>query len=299
MIDVASLSDREILALLEGYPHEVFYFAAKPTIHSGIYNQVNRAGIMINTPTSFHISRNASYRYCVIHCAFRGRGYVSVRGKVHEVRAGSCFLLTSQEPHEYWADPADPWQLAWIEFSGGMSAQLTRYILDRGGPVFTGSAFRRQLEQCTAILSREDMHEPKVSAIIYDMLMSLCAEVDAHAEPDSTLREVLSYISDHLGAHLTLERVARVFGYNPSYFSAMFSKGVGVGFSKYIQLQRINRACILLITTAWPLESIAQELGYYDTSHFIHAFKQAEGVTPSAYRRENSFTQGGDIRVRD
>ena len=295
---MAGPSDREILALLEGYPHEVFYFARKPIIHTGIYNQVNRAGIMINTPAHFHITRNGSYQYCVIHCAFRGRGYVCVRGKRHTVEAGSCFLLTAQEPHEYWADPDDPWKLAWIEFGGGMSGQLTRYILDRGGPVFSGGVYHRQLEQCTAILSREDMPEPKVSAIIYDMLMGLCAEVDASAAPESTLRDVLAYISDHLGSRLTLERVASVFGYNPSYFSAMFSKGVGVGFCKYVQLQRINRACILLITTGWPLESIAQELGYYDASHFIHAFRQAEGVTPSAYRRENRITRDGDARTR-
>ena len=296
---MAGMTDREILELLGGYPHEVFYFADKPILHSGIYNKVNRAGIMINTSADFHITRNSSYRYSVIHCAFRGRGYVSVRGKRHTVEAGSCFLLTAQEPHEYWVDPDDPWELAWIEFSGGMSAQLSRYILDRGGPVFSGGVFSRLLEQCTAIRSRDDMYEPKVSAIIYDMLMSLCAEVDANATPDSALPEVLTYISDHLGSQLTLERVSGVFGYNPSYFSAMFSKGVGVGFSKYVQLQRVNRACILLVTTTWPLESVARELGYYDASHFIRAFKQAEGVTPSAYRRENSYARGHEIRVRN
>ena len=292
------LSNAEILAILEGYPHEVFYIASKPIIHSGIYNQVNRAGIMLNTPANFHITRNASYRYSVIHCAFRGKGYVISRGKQHVVEAGSCFLLAAQEPHEYWTDPGDPWELAWIEFGGGMSAQLARHVLDRGGPVFSGSAFSRELELCTSILAREDMQEPKISAILYEMLMCLCAEVEASTEPDSTMRNVLSYISDNLGQSLTLERLAGVFGYNPSYFSAMFSKSVGIGLSKYVQLQRINRACILLITTQWPLESIAGELGYYDTSHFIHAFKTVEGITPSAYRRENRFTKRDGVRVR-
>ena len=295
---VASLSNNEILTILEGYPHEAFYIASKPIIHSGIYNQVNRAGIMLSTPPHFHISRNSSYRYCVIHCAFRGRGYVRVRGRQHTISAGSCFLLTAQEPHEYWADPNDPWELAWVEFGGGMSNQVTRYILERGGPVFSGGTFSRQLELCTDILSREVMHAPKISAIIYDMLMSLCSEVETSAGPDPVLRNVLSYIGDNLGAHLTLEKLAGVFGYNPSYFSTMFSKGVGVGFSKYLQLQRINRACILLITTEWPLESIAGELGYYDTSHFIHAFKLIEGVTPSVYRRENRFIRSGETRAR-
>ena len=52
-IDMAGMTDREILELLGGYPHEVFYFADKPILHSGIYNKVNRAGIMINTSADF------------------------------------------------------------------------------------------------------------------------------------------------------------------------------------------------------------------------------------------------------
>ena len=286
---MANAEHRDILALLEGCPNEVYHIASKPILFNGMYIQINRAGIVCATPEDFHITRNASYRYSVIHCAFRGRGFLSLRGRQYKIQRGQCFLLTAQEAHEYWADPSDPWGLVWVEFGGGGSAQLTRYILNLGGPVFEGKVFDRLTEQCTAILSRPEFFEPRVSSTIYDMLMSLCAQAESSIDESSIKKDILDYIDANL-PHLTLEKIAANFGYNPVYFSALFSRTVGTSFSRYVQLQRMNRACILLATTEWSMENIAQELGFYDASHFIHSFKSIEGITPAAYRKENSFT---------
>ncbi|MBR1558624.1 MAG: AraC family transcriptional regulator [Clostridia bacterium] len=282
---MAALSSEEIMRALEGCPNEVFYITPKPILHNGVYMQVNRAGIVTATPPDHHITRTSGYRYCVIHCAFRGQGYVTVRNRTHAIRKGQCWLLAPQEPHEYWADPDDPWGLGWVEFGGGSSSQLAHYILDHAPPVFDGSVFLRELELCTSILARQELFEPTISATLYDMLMCLCASVEKHSRERGNSREILAYIDGRLGTRLTLESVAAHFGYNPNYFSTMFSRTTGVTFSKYVQLQRINQSRILLITTQWPLESISEELGYYDTSHFIHAFKAEEGVTPAAYRK--------------
>ena len=59
---------------------------------------------------------------------------------------------------------------------------------------------------------------------------------------------------------------------------------MGVTFSKYVMTRKISHACYLLETTAWPVERIAQELGFCDISHFIQRFKAIKGVTPMAYR---------------
>lgn len=284
-------SNDEIMRLLEGCPNDVFYIAPKPILHNWIYFQVNRAGIVSRTPENHHITRVSGYRYSVIHCAFRGKGWVTVRGKTHPIQTGQCWLLAPKEPHEYWADPSDPWGLAWVEFGGAFGAQISQYILDHGGPVFDGGVFSRELELCTSLLARQEFFLPKISQTLHEMLMCLCASVERKDKKDGVREELFAYIEHNIKSRLTLESVAAHFGYNPTYFSALFAKTAGITFSKYVQLQRINQARILLITTEWPLESISGELGYYDTSHFIHAFKAEEGVTPATYRREYRFTQ--------
>ena len=50
--------------------------------------QVNRAGIVLQTPEDFLISRDDAYRYSLIHCVIHGRGSVSFRGHTFAVHDG-------------------------------------------------------------------------------------------------------------------------------------------------------------------------------------------------------------------
>jgi AraC-like DNA-binding protein len=46
---------------------------------------------------------------------------------------------------------------------------------------------------------------------------------------------------------------------------------------------RLERACSLLSHSDRCLTQVAQEVGFYDQSHFNRAFRQAFGVSPSKY----------------
>ena len=49
-------------------PHDDYYISSKPVDLNALYMQVNRAGIVLKTPTDFVISRDDAYRYSLIHC---------------------------------------------------------------------------------------------------------------------------------------------------------------------------------------------------------------------------------------
>ena len=53
---------------------------------------------------------------------------------------------------------------------------------------------------------------------------------------------------------------------------------------------RLNAARKLLTTTEKSVADIAVEVGFFDQSHFIKAFKRERGTTPGRYRRQ--FWQG-------
>ena len=59
---------------------------------------------------------------------------------------------------------------------------------------------------------------------------------------------------------------------------------------QYLRLQRINRALSVLENPAdsFFLIALAQSLGYYDQSHFIHDFKSVCGITPTGYLQNMS-----------
>jgi len=276
--------------IMGSYPHEISYVSPNSIDVDGIYLQVYRAGIVMQTPPDFLVSRDDSYMFSLMHCVFRGRGTVTVRGQTHEIKRGQIFVLASNEPHVYSTDSDDPLGMVWVEFGGGNSSQLVKHILNLGGPVYSGRVFTSVIDLCTSILYQPNQQSPRISAILYEMLMCLCSHVDSDIHQSPVDQSILKYIDENIGHRLSLTEISAAFGYHPAYFSSRFAKNMGVTFSKYVMQRKMIHACYLLEITDWPVDRIAHDLGFCDISHFIQRFKTSEGVTPSIYRRNHRKT---------
>ena len=272
-------------------PHDAYYLAPRPVDPNNLYMQVNRAGIVLRTPKDFLISRDDAYPYSMIHCVLYGRGTVSTRGHTLSVHEKQLFVMASNEGHMYSSDPKDPMGLVWVEYAGGNSAQLTRHLLDLGGPVYEGGVFTDVMNKCTSILYQSKQEGPGISLLLYNILMTLCERVEIESGARPVNHEILKYIDENIDHRLTLTELSQTFGYHPAYFSSLFSKTMGTTFSRYVMRRKISHACYLLETTSWPVERIAQELGFCDTSHFIQRFKALQQVTPIAYRNASVLYQ--------
>ena len=53
----------------------------------------------------------------------------------------------------------------------------------------------------------------------------------------------------------------------------------------YIQTERINTACSLLLNTDLSVSDIAAQTGYDNFAYFSKAFRKHTGETPSSYRK--------------
>ena len=275
--------------IMGNYPHEISYVSPDPIDVDGIYLRVHRAGITMQTPPDFFVERDDSYMYSMIHCAFRGTGRVTVRGRSYEIKRGQMFLLSSNERHVYTASKDDPLGLVWVEFAGGNSTQIIKHILDLGGPVYSGSIFTQITDLCTSILYHPALSSSaaKISSILYEMLMRLCTHVESGNSQSPIDQHILKYIDENIGHRLSLAEISASFGYHPAYFSSRFSKNMGIPFSKYVMQRKMSHACHLLETTLWSVDRISHELGFCDISHFIQRFKESLGITPSVYRKNH------------
>ena len=272
-------------------PHDVYYLAPQPVDPNSLYIQVNRAGIVFRTPEDFLITRDDNYPYSMIHCVLYGRGTVSTRGRTFPVHDRQLFVISSNEGHMYSCDPEDPLGLVWLEYAGGNSAQITRHILDLGDPIYEGSVFTDVLNMCTSLFYQPRQEGPGISQLLYRILMTLCKHVESDSSSRLANHGIVKYIDEHINQRLTLTEVAQAFGYHPAYFSSLFSQTMGMTFSRYVMNRKINHACYLLETTSWPVERIAQELGFFDASHFIQRFKSIRQTTPVAYRNASLLYQ--------
>lgn len=74
-------------------------------------------------------------------------------------------------------------------------------------------------------------------------------------------------------------------GYSYGYISNLFSDATFSSIENFIILQKIERAKQLIITNEYTFTEIAWKLNYSSVAHFSKQFKNATGLTPSAFQR--------------
>ncbi len=103
------------------------------------------------------------------------------------------------------------------------------------------------------------------------------------------MRRLTDFVQAHLSQDLSLEALAQQTGFSPYYFARLFRQTTGASPHQFVMQLRIERAQQLLKKTDTPLAQIALESGFANQSHLTHAFKRYLGLTPRAYRQNNSF----------
>ncbi|MFJ5763333.1 response regulator [Neobacillus sp. NPDC093182] len=124
-----------------------------------------------------------------------------------------------------------------------------------------------------------------IEKVVDTKLVEANTQNPSNREP---IREAIDYINNNLKNELTQKEVADHVHLNPSYLSSLFKEHVKLTFSEYVTRRRIQRAKELLMTTNLPINDIAEESGYKTAKYFIKIFRELEGVTPSAYRKNNN-----------
>jgi len=98
-------------------------------------------------------------------------------------------------------------------------------------------------------------------------------------------QNVTEYIQRNIHSPISLQQLADIAGLNPTYFSNLFSKLMGVSPIQYINKRRIETAQSLLLSGNQSLDTIADQVGIDDVFYFSRLFKKTTGLSPSAYRK--------------
>lgn len=106
-------------------------------------------------------------------------------------------------------------------------------------------------------------------------------------------RRLADYIEATLSQPVTLGALAQIARLSEYHLARMFRLSFGLPPHAWIAQRRLDRARILLKTTAMSLQQVADACGYADLSHFSHRFRAATGVSPSHFRQLAGLNAGG------
>ena len=107
---------------------------------------------------------------------------------------------------------------------------------------------------------------------------------------DNRLREVIRYISANIDRPISLGELSGIVPCTDDHLIRIFKQKLNHTPIEYINLRKIEKAQLMLLTENSSVGDIASSLSFYDTSYFIRLFKKLTGVTPLDYRRSNMQT---------
>jgi AraC family transcriptional regulator len=105
---------------------------------------------------------------------------------------------------------------------------------------------------------------------------------------DGVERRLEAFIDARLDRRLSRTELARLAGYDARAFSFAFRNSFGMTPAQYVIERRLDRACLLIATTARDLADIAISAGFSSQSHLTSTLKKRRGITPLRLRRESA-----------
>jgi len=111
---------------------------------------------------------------------------------------------------------------------------------------------------------------------------------DSNAWKMAIVKEIQEFIEKHGLKHLRLSDISQKLCISAGHVNNLFKAVTGSTIMQYVEDCRINKAKLLLENSTESINSISDQLGYYDQYHFSKVFKKAVGCSPSQFRKNRA-----------
>ncbi len=100
----------------------------------------------------------------------------------------------------------------------------------------------------------------------------------------SVFQALLEYCSDNFDDDITLESISQSLHISKFHISHLMNEKLGISFSTYINMLRVDKARTLLVESDKRISDISEEVGFGSIRSFNRAFLEITGKTPKDYR---------------
>ena len=119
----------------------------------------------------------------------------------------------------------------------------------------------------------------------------------AGGQPQKNLRACLEILNRDFAQELNAAAVAEKAGVSEPTLYRMFKKQIGVSFSSYLNMVRVNAACGYLENTNWDMTTVAEKSGFTSLSNFYRVFRQYRGCPPGTWQKEKLRQPGRRLPI--
>ena len=241
-----------------------------------------------STPPAGH-----AHNFFQLVCIAAGQGWIAVDGERYVAREGDVFLLPPGVSHGIYVLPSEGMTTYELKFDA--REPLASRLLGLPPRILGGIERVRELLAFAAeegVGRRPHYRELIALAAEGALYFLLRGNPPSAPEPIVTASEneapllfrVRAFLDENLDTDITLDCLAERFFLSREHLCRRFSDAFGMSPIRYLNMRRHERACALLSGTDMSVTEIAAATGYKSVHYFSRAFRNAEGITPLAYR---------------
>ena len=98
------------------------------------------------------------------------------------------------------------------------------------------------------------------------------------------LLSVIKYINEHYPEKILIDDILKRFAIGHTDFFSSFKKFLGITFSSYLQIRRLQACHSLMVSTTFSMSYISDMCGFSDQSHMERSYKKHSGTLPKIAR---------------
>lgn len=237
-----------------------------------------------------------SHSYTELFYIVGGEGQFQINDRIFPVKAHQLVVVNPNILHTEVSFEAHPLEYIVIGIEG---LELTipgtdeeRYC------IYTFPAENNVLACMQAILREMHDREPEYQTVCQAYMEIIMVQLMRNASVSVTqvhsrfptnrqCASVRHYIDQHYKENLTLDQLSEKVSINKYYMSHAFKREYGISPINYLISCRIREGKRLLVETDLSLSQIANVLGFSSSSYFSQSFRNAEGLSPTEYRKAN------------
>lgn len=202
---------------------------------------------------------------------------------------------------------ADPIQLL-PQISPKTANELNHFlrILSGENCIFPGEEHPVLLQLIQMVISEMEAKEKRytivVRELLYAMFMIILRSSKAASSenryvnrPLGCIAPALTYIAENYMNDLTIEELSQMCHVSTSHFRRLFKQVIGWAPLEYLQIIRIDRACVLLYNCNYSITQISLQVGYPSPSSFNRQFRQIYGISPNQWRQKMRSEENPEV----
>ncbi len=236
------------------------------------------------------------HRSVEIFALFHGEIDFFLNETRHHMRPGDFILVNSNEIHSIHAPHRNVIVVLQIPLTAFEKYYTEEQFIYFFNSIRIHDAEIMQIieDMYNAYVIRDTGYELKVLSAFYLLLYLLVTKYRRTEISSDVIRRnkglgrlaaITGYMKENYRKNLSLEEVAKTFGYSPNYLSRMFQKYARTSYKTYLDHVRLQYAYKELINTSEKIGEIALKHGFSNSKSFAKVFQREYGMTPGEYRK--------------